>query len=104
MLAGYKMSTLARTKRKLKLSTLTQKCKIISEIEKGLSNKAATEKYGVPKNTILTWMKNKSNIFIESLEAQQWASVSKKSRGCDYNEVDKAPLKWSTVNRQYYLN
>ena len=62
MLAGYKMSTLARTEHKLKLSTLIQKCKVISEIDKGLSNKAATEKYGVPKNTISTWTKNKSKI------------------------------------------
>ena len=43
-------------------------------------------------------MKNKSKI-LQSLEAQQFASVSKKSRGCDYNQVDKALFKWFTVQR-----
>ena len=47
-------------KRKLKNTKLIQKLdKIIRQMEKGMTNKEVSEKFGVPKNTISTWMKNK---------------------------------------------
>ena len=55
---------MSAVKRKLKL---IQKCQIIGQIEKGMTNKEASEKFGVPKNTISTWMKNKDKLF-EGLE------------------------------------
>ena len=42
---------------KLKNTKLIQKCQIIRQIEKGMTNKEVSEKFGVPKNTISTWMK-----------------------------------------------
>ena len=51
----------------------------MSHIEKGMTNKEAADKFGVPKNTISTWIKNKEKIF-QALEES--ASSTKKLRGC----------------------
>ena len=83
-------------KRKLKNTKLIQKCQIIRQIEKGMTNKEASEKFGVPKNAISTWMKNKDKLF-EDLE--QSSSDAKKMRGCDYEKVDKAVFKWFSLQR-----
>ena len=87
---------MSAVKRKLKNTKLIQKCQIIREIEKGMTNKEASEKFGVPKNTISTWMKNKDKLF-EGLE--QSSSDAKKMRGCDYEQVDKAVFKWFSLQR-----
>ena len=47
------------SKRKLTVKTQNEKCRALKDIEKGLSNKDASLKYGVPPNTISTWIKNK---------------------------------------------
>ena len=39
-------------KRKLNTKTLKEKCDILSHIEKGMTNKEAADKFGVPKTTI----------------------------------------------------
>ena len=39
---------MSTVKRKLKNTNLIQKCQIISQIEKGMTNKEASEKLGVP--------------------------------------------------------
>ena len=83
-------------KRKLKNTNLIQKCQIIREIEKGMANKEASEKFGVPKNTISTWMKNKNKLF-EGLE--QSSFDAKKMRGCDYEQVVKAVFNWFFLQR-----
>ena len=87
---------MSAVKRKLKNTKLIQKCQIIRQIEKGMTNKEASEKFGVPKNTISTWMKNKNKLF-EGLE--QSSSDAKKMRGCDYEQVDKAVFKWFSLQR-----
>ena len=50
-------------KRKLSVKTLNGKCKALKNIEKGLSNKDASKKYGVLPNKIATWIKNKEKYF-----------------------------------------
>ena len=87
---------MSAVKRKLKNTKLIQKCQIIRQIEKGMTNKEASEKFGVPKNTISTWMKNKDKLF-EGLE--QSSSDAKKMRRCDYEQVDKAVFKWFSLQR-----
>ena len=84
---------MSAVKRKLKL---IQKCQIIGQIEKEMTNKEASEKFGVPKNIISTRMKNKDKLF-EGLE--QSSSDAKKMRGCDYEQVDKAVFKWFSLQR-----
>ena len=49
-------------KRKLTNKTLVQKCEIIRHIEKGMTDKEASERFGVPKNTISRWIKNKEKL------------------------------------------
>ena len=57
------VKTKMSVKRKLDTKTLKEKCDILSHIEKGMTNKEAADKFGVPKNTISTWIKNKEKFF-----------------------------------------
>ena len=82
-------------KRKLNTKTLKEKCDILSHIEKGMTDKEAADKFGVPKNTISTWSKNKENIF-QALEES--APSTKKLRGCQYEKVDKPEYTYKWVN------
>ena len=61
-----------------------------------MNNKAASEKFGIPINTFSTWMKKKNKL-LQSLE--QTFSNTKKLRGCDYEQVDEAILKWFSLQR-----
>ena len=54
---------MSSVKQQLSVKSLGEKCQVLRELEKGLSNKDVTEKYSVPKNTISTWIKNKSKYF-----------------------------------------
>ena len=87
---------MSAVKRKLKNTKLIKKCQIIRQIEKGMTNKEASEKFGVPKNPISMWMKKKDKLF-EGLE--QSSSDAKKMRGCDYEQVEKAVFKWFSLQR-----
>ena len=87
---------MSAVKLKLKNTKLIQKCQIIRQTEKGMTNKETSEKFGVSKNTISMWMKNKDKLF-EGLE--QSSSNAKKMRGCDYEQVDKAVFKWFYLQR-----
>ena len=51
-------------KRKLAVKTLAEKCQALRDLENGISNKNVAEKYGVPKNTVSTWLKNKENFLL----------------------------------------
>ena len=48
------VKTKMSVKRKLNTKTLKGKCDILSHIEKGMTNKEAVDKVGVPKNNIST--------------------------------------------------
>ena len=73
-------------KRKLNTKTLKDKYDILSHIGKDMADKEAADKFGVPKNTISTWVKKK--IFFQGLEES--ASSTKRLRGCHYEKVHKA--------------
>ena len=91
---------MSAVKWKLKNTKLIQKCQIIRQIEKGMTNKEASEKFGAPKNRISTWMKNKDKLF-DSLE--QSSSNAKKMQGYDYEQVGKAVFKWFSLQRRQNL-
>ena len=74
-------------KRKLNAKNLKEKCDILSHTEKGMTNREATDKFGVPKNTIQTWIKNKEKNF-QALDES--APSTKKLCGCQQEKVDKA--------------
>ena len=54
---------MSAVKRKLTIKTLSEKYEAIRDIERGVTNKEAAIKYGVVKNTISTWCKNKEKLF-----------------------------------------
>ena len=51
-------------KQKLNVKNLKEKCKALKDLEKGLSNKKVAAKYGVPKNTVSSLVKNKSKLLL----------------------------------------
>ena len=69
-------------KRKLSEKTLIKSV----DIEKGLSNKDASKKYGVQPNTISTWIKNKEKYF-KALE-DNCSSKKRKLRESDFEKLD----------------
>ncbi|XP_063595645.1 tigger transposable element-derived protein 4-like [Penaeus indicus] len=69
---------MSAVKRKLNNTKLIKKCQIIREVEKGMTNKEASEKYGVPK--ISTWMKNKEKLL-------QGHNISLKTIGGEFKSV-----------------
>ena len=83
-------------KRKLNTKTLKEKCDILSHIEKGMTNKEAADKFGVPKNTISTWIKNKEKIF-QALEES--APSTKKLHDRQYEKVDNTLFEWFVLQR-----
>ena len=49
---------ISSVKRKFSVKSLGEKCQALRDLEKCLSNKDVAEKYGVHRNTILTWVKD----------------------------------------------
>ena len=68
---------MSSVKPKLSIKSLGEKCQILRELEKGLSNKDVAEKYGVLRNTISAWVKNKSKYFA-ALESSNKRKKAKK--------------------------
>ena len=55
----FVLNTLVAGKPKYTHKTLRKKCQALNDLVKGQSNKKVAAKYNVPKNTLLTWVKNK---------------------------------------------
>ena len=66
------------------------------DLESGLSNKKVAAKYGLPKNTVFTWVKHKSKIFTT---LEQCSNKRKKLRESDYKRVDDVVFKWFLSKR-----
>ena len=52
------MATIA-SKRKLNTKSIKDKYQALKEVEEGKSKLQVAAKYGIPKNTLPTWIKNK---------------------------------------------
>ena len=88
-------------KRKLSVKTLNEKRKALKDIEKGLSNKDASRKYGVPPNAISTWIKNKGKYF-KALEDN--CSIKKrKLRQSNFEKLDDVVLRWFLSKRSQHI-
>ena len=79
-------------KRKLSVKTLNKKFNALKDIEKGISNENASKKYGVPPNSISTWIKNKEKYF-EVLE-DNCSSKKQKLRESDFEKLGNAAFRW----------
>ena len=85
-------------KRKLNNKPTGVKCKALKDLEKGMTNKDVTVKYGVPKNTLSTWVKNKRKV-TTSLEKKGMSSSRKSTRCGSYDQIYKADFHWSVGKR-----
>ena len=60
---GGIVGLLGVVKRKLKVHTIEPKFQAVNDVKKGeLSKAVIPEKYGVPRNTLSTWLKNVDKI------------------------------------------
>ena len=87
---------MSSVKQKLSINSLGKKCQASRDLEKGLSNSNVTEQYGIPRNTILTWVKNKSEYFVA---LEQSSIKRKKLRSCYYKRVDHVVFKYLLCKR-----
>ena len=87
-----KIKMLVAQKGKHVQKTLQEKCQALKDIEEGLPNKDVAIKYGVPKNTISTWIKNKDKI-LSSLEKGQNVIRRKLCAGA-HEALDAPVFKW----------
>ena len=85
------MATIAG-KRKLNTKSIKDKYNALKEVENRKSLK-----YGIPKNTLSTWLKNKDKIF----EAAKKGNNSKRQRLREgaFASLDQATFKWLLIVR-----
>ena len=58
---------------------MTKKCKILKEVEKGELSASISKKYGVPKQTLSGWLKEKQKFIQKSRKTK----LLRKESGCD---------------------
>ena len=83
-------------KTKLAVKTLAKKCQALRNLENGISNKNVAEKYGVPKNTVSTWLKNKEKLFTA---LKKFSNKPKKVGESNHPDIDNVVFKWSLSQR-----
>ena len=66
------------------------------DLESGLSNKEVAVKYGVPKKTVSTLVKNKAKLFTA---LEQCSNKGKELRDSNYKRVDDVIFKWFLSKR-----
>ncbi|XP_060077937.1 tigger transposable element-derived protein 4-like [Ylistrum balloti] len=77
----------------MNLQTYEIKYQAIIDIENGIKNKAVANKYGVPQNTLSTWVKNKVSIK-EKFLAADIGSSRKRDKKAKFPELENALIKW----------
>lgn len=80
-------------KRKMNLQTYENKYRAILEVEKGAKKKDVAISYGVPANTLSTWIKNKDDIKRKFLDADI-GSQRKRDRKAKFPELENALMQW----------
>ena len=90
------MVTIA-SKRKLNIKSIKDKYSALKEVEDRKTKSQVAAKYGIPKNTLSTWLKNKDKI----LEATKKGSNSKRQRlrQGTFANLDQAMFKWLLIFR-----
>ena len=90
------MATIA-TKRKLNTKSIKDKYNALKEIEDDNPKPKVALKYGIPKNILSTWFKNKEKIF----DAVKKGNNSKRQRLREgpFANLDQAIFKWLLIVR-----
>ena len=86
------MATVA-TKRKLNTKSIKERYAALKEVEEGSSKSQVAMKYGIPKNTLSTWIKNKEKIF-ESMKTQGNKSKRRRLKQGTFANLDDLIFKW----------
>ena len=87
-----KMATVA-AKRKLTTKSIREKYAALREVEEGSPKSHVALKYGIPKNTLSTWIKNKEKIF-ESMKKQGNKSKRMRIKEGTFSNLDDLVFKW----------
>ena len=82
------MSKAAGCKRKLKTRTISEKYKILKELDKGESCACIAKKYNIAKQTLSGWLKEKARIYSE-VEKNKTSEKRLRMRGSSYEDMDK---------------
>ena len=87
------------TKRKLNLKSIEDKYNALCAVEKGVKSKSEIAKeYGVPSNTLSTWLKNAEKIK-KAYESECFGASRKKMRLAKHEDVEKALYQWLLAAR-----
>ncbi|XP_067669261.1 uncharacterized protein [Haliotis asinina] len=88
------MTVFEPKKRKLTVKSLETKFLALLEVEKGQQSKAQiAREFGVPPNTLSTWLKQADRIKTAYLECS-FNPTRKRLRSVQYEDVDDATLQW----------
>ena len=92
LLCCGKMSQLGN-KRKLNSKSITEKYKILKEVDKGNSCASVATKYSIPKQTLSNWLKKKQKIY-EAVDSNSATKKRQRLRASPYENLDKACYTW----------
>jgi transposase-like protein len=82
-------------KRKLSVKSIEEKYNAIKAVEAGRKKKMDIAKdFGVPPNTLSTWLKNNKDSIIKAFESSSFGPATKKMRTADFPDVEKALDLW----------
>ena len=80
-------------KRKLASKSITEKYKILKEVDKGNSCAFVAKKHNIPKQTLSNWLKKKKQIY-ESVDSNLSTMKRQRFRGSPYENINEACYKW----------
>ena len=80
-------------KRKLASKPITEKYKILKEVDKGNSCAFVTRKHNIPKQTLSNWLKKKKQIY-ESVDSNSSTMKRQQFGRSPYENIDEACYKW----------
>ena len=86
------MSTVA-TKRERNIKSIKERYAALKEVEEVSSKSQVAMKYGIPKNTLSTWVKSKENIF-ESMKTQGNKSKGRRLKQGTFANLDDLIFNW----------
>ena len=86
-------------KRKLSSRTLTEKYKILKELDKGEPSVSISKKYGIPKQTMSGWSKEKKKKYSE-VEKKKTSAKRVRIRVSLNENLDKACYMWLLNTRR----
>ena len=89
------MASVSAAKRRAENKSYKIKYKALKELEKGTPHKDVASLFGVPKNTLSTWKKNKEKIF----QMYNSGLASKRVKPERYEALNKAVKKWLLILR-----